>query len=145
MGAGGQPLREKALVIIGNEFGDLNGDDLAIAILEKYHPKLKPTQKVGRKEKWLPLTCATLAVWVNHELQTKEPKVVWLDLADPKLSPWHRMMATKNGNPRDTFLPPYLRGEDYQDEYELANIFKDSPGWFYFVERIIERSINPII
>ncbi|WP_071461844.1 hypothetical protein [Polynucleobacter asymbioticus] len=128
----------RALRIIGREFGDLQGDALAIAILLQYHPAFQPKPKPkGRKVKWTPLLRAALAANVDYELNTKKINVIWLDMADDPI--WSQLLSKANLNPRDVFQPQYIlaKRSPTMADYEFAMKIRKSSLWDEFLKKCV--------
>lgn len=123
-----------AIRLLHEEFPDLEGDDLALAIALRYHPAIAPAKKLGRRNKWTDLICSALAVDVDSRLALGDsPKKIWLDLAE---TDWARCLTSKE--PRNQFLKPYYKGVLNKDDYAFAlQMHSNELLWKHFLEKIL--------
>lgn len=155
------PRELKAHLLIGREFGDLEGDELAVAIMLKYHPKLssKEPKKAGRKQSWGLSMCVTLAVLINKRPAGQTKADCYRSLAEPDCI-WFKTIGSKNQkliltrlasknegkwalnvDAEKTFRPHYNKGnaKQYRELYELVEKFYNPENWNTWVEKVIKN------
>ena len=123
------------------EFGDVDIHELLIAVVRKYHTNFQPKGKAGRKIKWSPLICATLAVHIDHlKKQTKQP---WVKLGIDPI--WSKCQDKNTKDPKDTFLPQYEKGKlpIHEDLYKLAENYYGKTSWNSFLKAVLKEFLKP--